>query len=177
MAKVYLARDVRLGREVAVKVLDRRLGERSGFRDRFLREAKLAAALDHPNIVQLYDFGEEGGDLYLVMPYMSGGSLQDKLSQAPFSVNDVVNYSMQIADALEYAHGQGIIHRDVKPANIMLHADGRVLLGDFGLAKIFDGARRRCATDGQTLGRLNIWRQSRSRGRPTRAPISTVSAW
>jgi serine/threonine protein kinase len=141
MAQVYLARDVRLGREVAVKVLDRRLGERSGFRDRFLREAKLAAALDHPNIVQLYDFGEEGGDLYLVMPYMSGGSLQDKLSQAPFSVNDVVNYSMQIADALEYAHGQGIIHRDVKPANIMLHADGRVLLGDFGLAKIFDGAR------------------------------------
>ena len=99
MAQVYLARDVRLGREVAVKVLDRRLGERSGFRDRFLREAKLAAALDHPNIVQLYDFGEEGGDLYLVMPYMSGGSLQDKLSQAPFSVNDVVNYSMQIADA------------------------------------------------------------------------------
>src|SRR6476469_3766790 len=86
MAQVYLARDVRLGREVAVKVLDRRLGERSGFRDRFLREAKLAAALDHPNIVQLYDFGEEGGDLYLVMPYMSGGSLQDKLSQAPFSV-------------------------------------------------------------------------------------------
>ena len=141
MAQVYLARDVRLGREVAVKVLDRRLGERSGFRDRFLREAKLAAALDHPNIVQLYDFGEEGADLYLVMPYMSGGSLQDKLSQAPFSINDVVNYAMQIADALEYAHGQGIIHRDVKPANIMLHADGRVLLGDFGLAKIFDGAR------------------------------------
>jgi serine/threonine protein kinase len=141
MAQVYLARDVRLGREVAVKVLDRRLAERSGFRERFLREAKLAAALDHPHIVQLYDFGEEGSDLYLVMPYMSGGSLQDKLSQAPFSVNDVVNYSMQIADALEYAHGQGIIHRDVKPANMLLHADGRVLLGDFGLAKIFDGAR------------------------------------
>jgi serine/threonine-protein kinase len=149
MAQVYLARDVRLGREVAVKVLDRRLGERSGFRDRFLREAKLAAALDHPNIVQLYDFGEEGADLYLVMPYMSGGSLQDKLSQAPFSVNDVVNYAMQIADALEYAHGQGIIHRDVKPANIMLHADGRVLLGDFGLAKIFDGAPRPAIRDGR----------------------------
>jgi serine/threonine protein kinase len=149
MAQVYLARDVRLGREVAVKVLDRRLGERSGFRERFLREAKLAAALDHPNIVQLYDFGEEGADLYLVMPYMSGGSLQDKLSQAPFSVNDVVNYAMQIADALEYAHGQGIIHRDVKPANIMLHADGRVLLGDFGLAKIFDGTPRPAIRDGR----------------------------
>jgi serine/threonine-protein kinase len=149
MAQVYLARDVRLGREVAVKVLDRRLGERSGFRDRFLREAKLAAALDHPHIVQLYDFGEDGADLYLVMPYMSGGSLQDKLAQAPFSVNDVVNYAMQIADALEYAHGQGVIHRDVKPANIMLHADGRVLLGDFGLAKIFDGAPRPAIRDGR----------------------------
>jgi serine/threonine protein kinase len=149
MAQVYLARDVRLGREVAIKVLDRRLGERSGFRERFLREAKLAAALDHPHIVQLYDFGEEGSDLYLVMPYMSGGSLQDKLSQAPFSVNDVVNYAMQIADALEYAHGQGVIHRDVKPANIMLHGDGRVLLGDFGLAKIFDGAPRPAVRDGR----------------------------
>jgi serine/threonine protein kinase len=149
MAQVYLARDVRLGREVAVKVLDRRLAERTGFRERFLREAKLAAALDHPNIVQLYDFGEEGSDLYLVMPFMTGGSLQDKLSQTPFSVNDVVNYAMQIADALEYAHGQGVIHRDVKPANIMLHADGRVLLGDFGLAKIFDGAARPAVRDGR----------------------------
>src|SRR5260370_33612171 len=108
MAQVYLARDVRLGREVAVKVLDRRLAERSGFRERFLREAKLAAALDHPHIVQLYDFGEDEGNLYLVMPYLSGGSLQDKLAQTPFPINDVVNLSTQIADALEYAHGQGI---------------------------------------------------------------------
>jgi serine/threonine protein kinase len=149
MAQVYLARDVRLGREVAVKVLDRRLAERSGFRERFLREAKLAAALDHPHIVQLYDFGEDEGDLYLVMPYLSGGSLQDKLAQTPFPVNDVVNLSTQIADALEYAHGQGIIHRDVKPANMLLHADGRVLLGDFGLAKIYDASPRPMGREGR----------------------------
>jgi serine/threonine protein kinase len=149
MAQVYLARDVRLGREVAVKVLDKRLAERSGFRERFHREAKLAAALDHPHIVPLYDFGENEGDLYLVMPYLSGGSLQDKLSQAPFSVSDVVTYGTQIADALEYAHGQGIIHRDIKPANMLLHADGRVLLADFGLAKIFDGSPRPAGREGR----------------------------
>src|SRR5579859_3364221 len=76
MAQVYLARDVRLGRDVAVKVLDQRLAERQGFRDRFLREARLAASLDHPNIVPLYDFGVSESYLYLVMPYISGGSLQ-----------------------------------------------------------------------------------------------------
>src|SRR5262252_143460 len=80
MAQVYLARDVRLGREVALKVLDTTLATRQGFKERFLREAQVAAALDHPNIVPLYDFGEtDGGQLYLVMPYISGGSLQELL--------------------------------------------------------------------------------------------------
>src|SRR5262245_50657466 len=81
MAQVYLARDIRLGREVAVKVLDPQLAERPGFRERFLREARVAAALDHPNIVPLYDFGESEFNLYLVMPFVSGGSLQDQLKR------------------------------------------------------------------------------------------------
>ena len=138
MAQVYLARDVRLGRDVAVKVLDQRLAERQGFRDRFLREARLAGSLDHPNIVPLYDFGVSESYLYLVMPYISGGSLQDLLPRAPLPVADVVTYGTQIADALDYAHQRSVIHRDVKPANMLIHADNRVLLSDFGLAKILD---------------------------------------
>jgi serine/threonine protein kinase len=144
MAQVYLARDVRLGREVAVKVLDRRLAERPGFRERFQREARLAAALDHPNIVPLYDFGETNV-LYLVMPYLSGGSMQDMLHRTPFEVSQVVTYGTQITDALEYAHQRNVVHRDVKPANILLHADGRLMLSDFGLAKILDGSGRPAA--------------------------------
>ena len=142
MAQVYLARDVRLAREVAVKVLDQRLGARPGFRERFLREARVAASLDHQNIVPLYDFGESDQQLlYLVMPYVSGGSLQDRLKEAPFPVGEVATYGSQIADALEYAHQRGVVHRDVKPANMLLHADGRLLLSDFGLAKILNTAR------------------------------------
>ncbi|HEU5441643.1 MAG TPA: protein kinase [Ktedonobacterales bacterium] len=136
MAQVYLARDVRLGREVAIKVLDTTLAVRPGFKERFLREAQVAAALDHPNIVPLYDFGETEGHLYLVMPYVSGGSLQDLLRKVPLPAGDVVTYIAQMADALAYAHERGVVHRDVKPANMLLHADGRLMLSDFGLAKI-----------------------------------------
>lgn len=135
MAQVYLARDVRLGREVAVKVLDRKLAARPGFRERFMREARVAAALDHPNIVPLFDFGDAEA-LYLVMPYVSGGSLQDLLPRAPLPIGEVVTYGSQIADALEYAHQRKLVHRDVKPANMLVHADGRLMLSDFGLAKI-----------------------------------------
>ncbi|HZC06853.1 MAG TPA: serine/threonine-protein kinase [Ktedonobacterales bacterium] len=135
MAQVYLARDVRLGRDVAVKVLDRKLADRPGFRERFMREARVAAALDHPNIVPLFDFGDAEA-LYLVMPFVSGGSLQDVLSRTPLPVGEVVTFGSQIADALEYAHQRKVVHRDVKPANMLVHADGRLMLSDFGLAKI-----------------------------------------
>ncbi|MGO8947653.1 MAG: serine/threonine-protein kinase [Ktedonobacterales bacterium] len=141
MARVYLARDVRLGREVALKVLEPQLAERPGFRERFLREARVAASLDHPHIVPLYDFGESDSLLYLVMPYVSGGSLQDVLKRAPLPIGEAVAYGSQIADALDYAHQRKVIHRDVKPANMLLHADGRLMLSDFGLAKILDRSR------------------------------------
>jgi serine/threonine protein kinase len=141
MARVYLARDVRLGREVAVKMLDPQLAERPGFRERFLREARVAASLDHPHIVPLYDFGDSNSFLYLVMPYVSGGSLQDMLKRTPLPVGEVVAYGSQIGDALDYAHQRKVIHRDVKPANMLLHADGRLMLSDFGLAKILDTSR------------------------------------
>ncbi len=139
MAQVYLARDVRLGRDVAVKVLDRKLADRPGFRERFMREARLAAALDHPNIVPLYDFGDENA-LFLVMPFISRGSLQDLLPRTPLQIGEVVTYGSQIADALDYAHQRKVVHRDVKPANMLIHADGRLMLSDFGLAKIVNQA-------------------------------------
>lgn len=136
MSRVYLAHDVRLRRDVAVKVLDERLAMQPGFRERFLREARVAAALDHPHIVPLYDVGEQPL-LYLVMPYISGGSVQHLLRRAPLAEAEVANYGAQLADALGYAHHRGVIHRDVKPANMLIHADGRVMLSDFGLAKIW----------------------------------------
>jgi serine/threonine protein kinase len=139
MSRVYLAHDVRLGRDVAVKVLDERLAAQAGFRDRFLREARVAAALDHPHIVPIYDVGESP-QLFLVMPYVSGGSVQHILRRAPLPIAEVVSYGTQVADALGYAHDHGVIHRDVKPANMLIHADGRILLSDFGLAKVWDGA-------------------------------------
>lgn len=135
MACVYLARDVRLGRDVAVKVLSDQLAQRQGFRERFLREARLAAALDHPNIVPIYDFGDESA-LFLVMPFVSGGSLQHLVREGPMDPARVATYGAQIADALDYAHQRNVVHRDVKPANILIHADGRLMLSDFGLAKI-----------------------------------------
>jgi serine/threonine protein kinase len=142
MAQVYLARDVRLDREVAVKVLDKQLGERAGFRERFLREARVSAALDHPNIVPIFDFGDTENLLYLVMPYISGGSLQEELERTPMPPAEVVSYGTQMADALDYAHQRGVVHRDVKPANMLMHPDGRLMLTDFGLAKILDGTPR-----------------------------------
>jgi serine/threonine-protein kinase len=141
MAQVYLARDVRLGREVAVKVLDRTLADRPGFRERFMREARVAAALDHPNIVPLFDFGDTEA-LFLVMPFVSGGSLQEVLPRAPLPIGEVVTYGSQIADALEYAHHRKVVHRDVKPANMLIHADGRLMLSDFGLAKIVNATSK-----------------------------------
>jgi serine/threonine-protein kinase len=135
MSRVYLARDVRLRRDVAVKVLEAHLASHAGFRERFVREARVAAALDHPHIVPIFDAGEQPY-LYLVMPYLSGGSVQHLLPRTPLAVSEAVSYCTQVADALGYAHRNGVIHRDVKPANMLIHADGRVLLSDFGLAKI-----------------------------------------
>src|SRR5512146_1322108 len=93
--------------------------DRPGFRERFMREARVAAALDHPNIVPLFDFGDTEA-LFLVMPYVSGGSLQDLLPRAPLPIGEVVTYGSQIADALEYAHHRKVVHRDVKPANMLI---------------------------------------------------------
>lgn len=140
MGAVYLARQERPRRHVAVKVLRPGLAANEDawqiFLARFRREADAAAALDHANIVPIYEFGEQGSMAYIVMPYLADGSLANfLLPDARLSVDDVIAYIDQAASALDYAHQHSIIHRDVKPSNLLLHPDGRVLLGDFGIAR------------------------------------------
>src|SRR6185436_11789683 len=120
MATVYLAQDVKHDRVVALKVLHPELAATLG-PDRFLREIKLAARLNHPHILPLHDSGEAGGFLYYVMPYVEGESLRAKLARdGALSGADASRYLREVADALAYAHGHGVVHRDIKPENVML---------------------------------------------------------
>lgn len=140
MGQVYRARDPRLGREVAIKVLSAALSEEHGYLERFRREARAIAQLNHPNIVSVYDFGEQGNTTYLVMPLIQGGTLRDLLAQrGMLPLNEAVALTEQIGGALQYAHERGLIHRDVKPANILVGPDGRALLSDFGIVRVVQG--------------------------------------
>ena len=141
MGAVYLAQQTRPRREVAVKVLLPGLlvdqASRIDFLARFRREADAIAALDHVNIIPIYEYGEQEQVAYLVMPYVTGGSLHQVLEKwGVLPLSEVLPIVEQAAAALDYAHTKGIIHRDLKPANILFHSDGRVLLADFGLAKM-----------------------------------------
>ncbi len=134
MGEVYKARDTRLGRSVAVKVLPAHLAANPEFRQRFEREAKIISSLNHPHICALYDVGQQNGIDYLIMEYLEGETLAQRLAPGPLPPEQVVRYGMQIADALDKAHRRSLTHRDLKPGNIMLTAAGAKLL-DFGLAK------------------------------------------
>jgi serine/threonine protein kinase len=134
MGEVYRARDTRLDRIVAIKVLPARLAKDSLFRDRFDREARAISSLDHPHICALYDVGEQQGTSYLVMQYLEGETLADRLKKGALPLDQALQFAIQIADALATAHKAGIVHRDLKPGNIMLTRSGAKLL-DFGLAK------------------------------------------
>src|SRR5438270_7929971 len=146
MGAVYLAQQARPIRHVAVKVLLPNAMMNSGmyqaFLARFQREANLIAQLEHVNIMPIYEYGEQDGLAYLVMPYLTGGSLRDILAQrGALSLRETMTYLDQAASALDYAHAHGIIHRDLKPANFLLHADGRLVLADFGIARMMqDGS-------------------------------------
>ena len=135
MGEVYRARDTRLNRIVAVKVLADHLAVNSELRQRFEREARAVSSLNHPHICTLHDIGQQDGLDYLVMELIEGESLADRLIKGPLPIDQVLRYSVEIADALDKAHRAGIVHRDLKPANIMLTKAGTKLL-DFGLAKI-----------------------------------------
>lgn len=136
MGEVYLARDTRLGRTVALKLLHSRFSENDQMRKRLEHEAQAVSHLSHPNICTLYDIGDEKGKLFLVMEYIEGENLATVLSRRRLSLEEVLRYGMQIAGALDKAHRTGIIHRDLKPGNILITKTGVKLL-DFGLAKSY----------------------------------------
>jgi serine/threonine-protein kinase len=152
MATVYLAEDLKHDRNVAVKVLRAELAAVLGA-DRFVQEIKTTASLQHPHILPLFDSGEADSFLYYVMPYVEGETLRDKLSrETQLSVDEAVKITMEVADALDYAHRHNVIHRDIKPENILLH-DGRPVVADFGIAlAVSAAAGGRMTETGLSLG-------------------------
>jgi serine/threonine protein kinase/tetratricopeptide (TPR) repeat protein len=145
MASVYLARDVRHDRDVAIKMLDAELAESLG-RQRFVREIRLAARLNHPHILALYDSGECDGTLYFVMPVMQGQTLRSRLeTERTLPVEDAVRIASEVADALDYAHRHDVVHRDIKPENILLH-EGHAVVADFGIGKAIVAAASESST-------------------------------
>jgi serine/threonine-protein kinase len=135
MGEVYRARDTRLNRIVAIKVLPTHLADKSDLRERFEREARTIGSLNHPHICTLHDIGHQNGIDYLVLEYLEGETLAERLKKGPLRLDQVLQYAIEIADALDKAHRKGITHRDLKPGNIMLTKSGTKLL-DFGLAKL-----------------------------------------
>jgi Tol biopolymer transport system component len=140
MGEVYRARDTRLDRSVAIKLVRHELADRSDFRDRFEREARLTSALNHPHVCNLYDVGKQDDLAYLVMEFVEGETLEARLRAGRLPLETTLRFGAQIADALAAAHAQGIVHRDLKPGNIMIARTGVKVL-DFGLAKLTDPAR------------------------------------
>lgn len=135
MAVVYLAHDPYVKRDVAVKVLTSQHQADSTFLQRFKREAETVAALEHATIVPIYDYGQHEGRPFIVMRYMPGGSLEDRLQEGALTMKQIAPVIQRVAAALDVAHGRGVIHRDIKPANIMFNNEGEALLSDFGIAK------------------------------------------
>ena len=177
MGAVYLAQQSRPRRTVAVKVLLPHLVEvrpREEFLARFRREADAIAALDHINIMPIYEYGEQGEAAYLVMPYVMGGTLRERLEVQPIPpMQDIVSIIEQVATGLDSAHTLGIIHRDLKPGNILFHADGRVLITDFGLAKMLkdvkeqDSGTNALTSAGSIIGTPEYLSPEQGTGNPT----------
>ena len=136
MGVVYKARQKRLDRLVALKILSPKIGQDPAFAERFAREARAMAMLSHPHIVAVYDFGQTDGLYYFLMEFVDGVNLRRLLDTGKLAPEEALAIVPQICDALQYAHDHGVVHRDIKPENILLDKEGRVKIADFGLAKL-----------------------------------------
>ena len=172
MGEVYRARDPRLGREVAIKVLPDEVGRDPGRLARFEREARAVAALNHPNILTVFDVGAETGVPYVVTERLEGETLRSLLSRRSPSQRQVVFLATQVAHGLEAAHAKGVVHRDIKPENLFVTTDGRAKVLDFGVAKLLDRGAKGESTEsspsgaGQVLGTVGYASPEQVRARP-----------
>ena len=142
MGVVYKAEDTKLERTVALKFLADHLLSDAEAKERFLREAKAAAALHHPNVCPVHEIDEVDGKTFLAMAFLEGESLDERIAQGPLSIKDALDIARQVAEGLDAAHEKGIVHRDIKPANIMVDAKGHATIMDFGLARLTEASRR-----------------------------------
>jgi hypothetical protein len=176
MGVVYRAQHMNLQRRAAIKIIAPEFADTKGFRSRFIREARIAAALQHPNIVTVYDAGQSGQTLYIAMQFIRGSDPRgDPQRGGPAAALPAIDVCRQVASALDAAHGMALIHRDVKPGNVLIEGR-RAYLTDFGLTKRSGGSKSGLTQAGSWWGRSTTSRPSRSRpGTSTRAPTSTRS--
>ena len=171
MANVYLAEDQELGRSVAIKMLDERHSQDEQFVERFRREAKNAAGLSHPNIVSIYDRGQAEGTYYIAMEYLEGRTLKELLiARGPTPLAVAIDYARQILSALGFAHRHGIVHRDIKPHNVVVAPDGRLKVTDFGIAR--SGTSQMTET-GSIIGTAQYLSPEQAKGAPV-TPASDI---
>ncbi len=186
MGEVWKARDTRLNREVAVKVLPEKLASDAAALERFEREAKAVAALSHPNVLGIFDLGKDGGTTYAAMELLIGETLRHRLQEGPLPQRKALDYALQIAHGLAAAHEKGIVHRDLKPENIFVTRDGRAKILDFGLAKVTQAEHAAPLTDlptapagtepGVVLGTLGYMSPEQVKGLPA-DPRSDIFAF
>src|SRR5262249_48520936 len=174
MGEVYLASDTLLDRKVALKVLSAKFTENKDWLKRFIREAKAASTLNHPNIITIHEIGQASGVHFIATEYIEGKTLRQQFSTGRMKIGSAVNVAVQIANALVAAHSAGIIHRDIKPENIMLRPDGYVKVLDLGLAKMNgDGSKQISSSlslvntaPGVVMGTVNYMSPEQARGLP-----------